>query len=130
MSYYAWRCEGKGAEGLVRAESLPQAAALAAKRLGAIGHWDHPTVEELGGRLYRVVSSDGRREVVMEVFYLGKRRPEGYVPQAVGERETHALSDRTVLAVISRYLQRGGTPEGADALWRLHERYRELQRRR
>ncbi len=128
MPYYAWRHEDVG--GFVRAESLPQAAALAAKRLGTIDHRDHPKVEELGDRLYRVISGDGRREVMVEVFYLGKRRPEGYVPQAVGERVPHTLSDRTVLAVISRYLQRGGTPEGADALWRLRERYRELHRRR
>ncbi len=128
MAYYAWRCEG--VEGLVRAESLPQAAALAAKRLGAIDHKDHPKVEELGDRLYRVISGDGRHEVVVEVFYLGKRRPEGYVRQSVRERVSHVLSDRTVLAVISRYLRHGGTLEGADALWRLHECYQELYRRR
>ena len=127
MSYYAWRHQD--VEGIVRANCRVQAAALAAKRLGAISRTDYPKVEELGINLYRVVSSDGRH-VVVEVFHLGNRRPQDYVLQSVGERETHVLSDRTVLAVISRYLAHGGTPEGADALWQLHERYRALYRRR
>jgi len=128
MSYYAWRRED--VEGILKANSRVQAAALAAKRLGAIGYRDHPRVQELGGRLYRVVSGDGRREVVVEVFYLGKRRPDGYVRLSVGKREAHVLSDRTVLTVISRYLAHGGTPEGVNALWQLHERYRALHGRR
>jgi hypothetical protein len=127
VSYYAWRHED--VEGILKANSRVQAAALAAKRLGAISQKEHPKVEELGVNLYRVVSGDGRG-VVVEVFHLGNRRPNGYVLQSVGERETHTLSDRTALAVIARYLQHGGTPEGADALWRTHERYRELYRRR
>jgi hypothetical protein len=128
MPWYAWRHDG--IEGVLRAASPVQAAALAAKRLGAIGQKDHPRVVELGGRLYRVVSGDGRREVVVELFHLGNRRPEGYVRQGVGERETRTLSDRAALAVISRYLQHGGTPDGADALWQLHERYIQLYGRR
>jgi len=127
MSYYAWRHQD--VEGIVKTNSRVQAAALAAKRLGAIGHRDHPLVEELGINLYRVTSGDGRH-VVVEVFHLGNRRPAGYVGVDVGERETHVLSDRTVLVVISRYLAHGGTQEGADALWQLHERYRALYRRR
>jgi len=126
MSYYAWRHED--VKGILKANSRMQAA-LAARRLGAIGHRDHPLVEELGENLYRFTSGDGRH-VVVEVFHLGNRRPAGYVGVGVGERETtHVLSDRTVLVVIFRYLARGGTPEGADALWRLHERYRALYRR-
>jgi hypothetical protein len=127
MSYYAWRHEDVG--GILKANSKVQAAALAAKRLGAIGHRERPKVEELGVNLYRVVSGDGRG-VVVEVFHLGNRRPDGYVLQSVGERETHVLSDRTALAVIARYLAHGGTQEGADALWQMHERYRALYARR
>jgi hypothetical protein len=115
MPWYAWRHED--VEGVLRASSPAQAAALAAKRLGAIGQKDHPKVEGLGNRLYRVISGNGRRNVVVEVFHLGNRRPEGYVRQGVGERETRTLSDMAVLAVITRYLQHGGTQEGADALW-------------
>jgi hypothetical protein len=127
MSYYAWRHED--VEGILKANSRVQAAALAAKRLRAISQRELPRVEELGVNLYRVVSGDGRH-VVVEVFHLGNRRPQGYVLQDVGERETHVLSDRTVLAVISRYLAHGGTPEGAEALWQVHERYRALYGRR
>jgi hypothetical protein len=142
VSYYAWQHED--VEGILKANSRVQAAALAAKRLGAISQRELPRVEELGVNLYRVVSGDGRH-VVVEVFHyiplpsplrqdgagrLGNRRPQGYVLQDVGEREAHVLSDRTVLAVISRYLAHGGTPEGADALWQVHERYRALYRRR
>jgi hypothetical protein len=128
MSYYAWWHED--VEGVLKANSRMQAAALAAKRLGAIGYRDQPRVEELGQNLYRVVSGDGRHRVVVEVFYLGNRRPAGYVLQSVGEREGHVLSDRTVLTVICRYLARGGTPDGADALWEIHERYQRLRGRR
>jgi hypothetical protein len=70
MSYYAWRHED--VEGTLKANSRGQAAALAAKRLGIIGHRDHPRVEELGVNLYRVVSGDGRHRVVVEVLHLGK----------------------------------------------------------
>jgi len=127
MSYYAWRRDD--VQGILRANSGVQAAALAAKRLGAVGMKDHPKVEELGGNLYRVVCGDGRH-VVVEVFHLGNRRPEGYRVLTPGQKELHVLPDRAVRAVISRYLAHGGTPEGADALWRLHERYRALYRRR
>jgi hypothetical protein len=127
MPYYAWRHED--VEGILKANSKLQAAALAAKRLGAVGRREHPAVEELGKNLYRVVSGDGRH-VVVRVFHLGNRRPDGHRVLAPGQKEPHTLSDRAALAVIRRYLAHGGTQEGVDALWRLHERYRALYRRR
>jgi len=127
MPYYVWRRED--VEGVLKANSRLHAAALAAKQLGAIGHRDHPKVEDLGQNLYRVVSGDGR-EVVVEVFYLRNRRSEGYRVLAPGQKEPHILPDEAALSVIHRYLAHGGTPDGAVALWRLHERYRAMYARR
>jgi hypothetical protein len=127
MPYYAWRHED--VEGILKADSKLQAAARAARRLGAVGQREHPRVEELGENLYRVTSDDGRH-VVVGVFYVGNRRSEGHRVLIPGQKETHTLPDEAALAVISRYLAHGGTQEGADALWRLHERYRALYRRR
>jgi hypothetical protein len=127
MPYYAWRCEG--VEGVLKADSKVRAAALAAKRLGAVGIREHPAVEELGENVYRVTSGDGRH-VVVKLFHLGNRRPDGHRVLNPGQKEPHVLPERAALAVIRRYLAHGGTQEGADALWQLHERYRALYRGR